>query len=613
MRVNRTLLKFAAVALSLAPLALVAYLGQFARLISDDYRDIYLGNKLGPIGSTVYRYSVWSASYTDSFVTGLMAPLDIVAVRVMPALFLSVWLLGILWLMCQGMTILQMRKHVTAISLGLSALTLAAIVNAFYSPQNLYWFAASTDYSLGLSLFTIYIAMVIWIARSQLQGRALLLAVAVSGLMSFLSAGCAEMHAVAQAIIHTLLLCFVVLQFRSTVRRRLFVIFGIGWLLTVCGLIVQAISPGVALRSVEVVRAYGMPSRDLIFLLNETFKEFLRRIQNPDAFAGFTMLMALGCLITSRCYPSQRESKTVHPVRITAIELLIPLAWQLTFLPLLWSHTSDSGVFLGRFSPSYVVIILANLALILGLSLMLERRKAVNNHLRRFHTATLVATNVLLFALICAFVLVFTHVIDIVDLAELYLVASALIMLAILGRKLLVAGRPLSARQLGLQAVFLLLVALACLAGLVFVAIYGQGYLPSRILEPVASLLVFPGLIWGAFMGSVLRMSEGSSFGGRVAQTLLRIACVSIVIAVGLGMFLGNAALIPDFQTYASEWDARHQRIITMRDAGHSVVEISPLTYSLDNYVGKWPLGKSLLTLWAEKYYGVDEIIVKGD
>ena len=605
------LLKFAAVTLSLAPLALFAYLGQYARFISDDYMIMFVGNNLGPIDGMIYWYNNWNGMYVHRFIVSMIAPLDIVAVSAMPLLSLSVWLAGIVWLVHQGVATLRVRKHVTSISLGVSALSLAAIADAYYSSQNLYWYASSSAYVLGLGLFTCYFALAIHVARRPLRGRAFRIAVTAGGLLCFASAGMAEMHAVAQAIIISSLLCYIGFQYRSALRRRLLFIFGAGWLLTTCGLVIQATSPGVAIRATEVMKAYGAPARDPLILLQETSTEFIRWIQNPDAFAGFTMLVALGCLIMSHIYPAQQESKTVRPTRITAIEVLIPLALQMMFLPLVWSHISDAAMFFGRFSPSYMLVVLGNLALIACLSFVLWRIRSFDAFLRSHNSETLAAMSVLLFVLICASVLILTHVVDIVGLAQIYLVSSAMVVLAILGRRLLAAARPLLIWQLGVLAPLILLLACACLAGLIFVAIYGQGYVISRILEPVASLIVFSGLIWGAFLGCVFRLSARSSILGAVMLPPLRFTCVGIVSAVGLGMMLGHAALIPDFQTYAREWDARHQSIIEMRDAGQTVIEVAPLSYSLDRFVGKDPLGKGPVTAFAETYYGVDEIIVK--
>ena len=265
-------------------------------------------------------------------------------------------------------------------------------------------------------------------------------------------------------------------------------------------------------RSYESLRCAR--ARPLI-LLQETSTEFIRWIQNPDAFAGFTMLVALGCLIMSHIYPAQQESKTVRPIRITTIELLVPVASQLIFLPVLWSHVSDTAVFFGRFSPGFMLVVLGNLALIACLSFVLWRIRSVDAFLRSHNSETLAAMSVLLFVLICASVLILTHVVDIVGLAQIYLVSSVLVVLAILGRRLLAAARPLLIWQLGVLAPLILLLACACLAGLIFVAIYGQGYVISRILEPVASLIVFSGLIWGAFLGCVFRLSARSSIVGR--------------------------------------------------------------------------------------------------
>lgn len=611
MRVIRPLVKFTAVGLSLAPLALFAYLGQFSRFLSDDYLTTFFGNALGPIGGLSYWYNNWTGAYTQRFFVSLMAPLDILAVRIMPFLSLSVWLFASYWIVHQSLTILQIRRHKTSISLALSALLLGAIVNAYYSSQNLYWFASISHYIVGLGLFTHFIALGIHIALRPLHGRSFRIAVAASGALCFISAGAAEMHAAAQAIILLFLLIFIVSKFRSILRRRLLFIFGTGWLLTLCSILIQASSPGVAIRAAGVEETYGMPARDPLHLITETSAEFLRWIQNPEAFAGFVMLTALGCLVMCSCYPAKQESKTVLPIRITAIELLIPLAVHLMFLPLLWSHTSDSAMFFGRFSIGYLLVILANMALILGHLLVIWQRKSINLHLRRFNAATPVAASVFLFVLLSTFILILTHVVDIVDLAHLYLVTSAMAMLAILGRKLLVAARPLAVWQFGVLALVLLFVACGCLAGLAFIALYGQGYVVSRILEPVASLVVLSGLVWGAFLGCVMRMSARSNDAGNVVLNVLRLLCVGIVSAVGLGFMLGHAAKIPDFETHAREWDSRHSEIIVKRDAGYSIIEVAPLTYHLGEHVGKGPLGTEPATTFAETYYGVDDIIVK--
>lgn len=48
-----------------------------------------------------------------------------------------------------------------------------------------------------------------------------------------------------------------------------------------------------------------------------------------------------------------------------------------------------------------------------------------------------------------------------------------------------------------------------------------------------------------------------------------------------------------------------------MREVRSSIVEVTPLTYHLDELVGKRPLGTEPATTFAETYYGVDDIIVK--
>ena len=86
----------------------------------------------------------------------------------------------------------------------------------------------------------------------------------------------------------------------------------------------------------------------------------------------------------------------------------------------------------------------------------------------------------------------------------------------------------------------------------------------------------------------------------------LKLGCLVIVLAVAMGIALGQAALIPDFRAFANEWDARHQLIIAMRDEGQRDLLVPRL--SAAGYTAATTLPGNPKHRCAKHYYGVDSI-----
>ena len=79
---------------ALLPLGLFAYLGQFSRLMSDDYCAIAVGRELGAWQGTLYWFNNWAGSYANFFLKSALAPLDILLPRFTPTVIVIVWMLG---------------------------------------------------------------------------------------------------------------------------------------------------------------------------------------------------------------------------------------------------------------------------------------------------------------------------------------------------------------------------------------------------------------------------------------------------------------------------------------------------------------------------------------
>ena len=71
-------------------------------------------------------------------------------------------MLGLTWLLSQIMAFLKVWRYRKALAVSLAALTVAASVNAFYTPQSFYWLLRHLRrYTFPLALFTVYLALML--------------------------------------------------------------------------------------------------------------------------------------------------------------------------------------------------------------------------------------------------------------------------------------------------------------------------------------------------------------------------------------------------------------------------------------------------------------------
>ena len=586
------------VALALAPALLYAYLGQFSRPLPDDHCSIAVGQEQGAWQGMLDWLQRESGAYSSYFFNSALAPLDTLLPRITPALIIVLWLVGLSWLIDEGLARLKISHSRRTLAVALAALGVAAAINSLHSPQSFYWYASSVRYILPSALLTIYLALVSGLRRH----RASLGPTAAGGLLCFVTAGASEMFLVFQLTF--LALCLLVsLAWRRRAYAR---IFSVGCLATLVGLMIQWNAPGVALRTAATEASFGRPDRSLLALLSKTFDGALTAVGEPRIFAGFVLLLLAGLLAALFTYQPPKTLKTSKQIKLVSSALWLCLAFQLLWLPLLWSHVSDAPQFLGRFSPRYMAVIGLNLAFISGFAILLWRRGRINAHLQRHERGLYLFCN--------ALPLIFAALFALSQLTNYYLPASwlfatALMFLGWLGWQLSSVLPGAETRKIGWLALCSLIIGLACLAAIVGVAVFGRGYAPSRILAPAACLLTFSGLIWGFLLGCLAKHLPSRY--GQAWITRLKLTSLAAAIIIGLGIMLGQAARIPNFQRYAQGWDERHLDIIAQRDRGQAIIEIAPLPYYLADYDDAPPpeIPKSC----TNRYYGVDAIVVRDD
>ncbi len=547
--------------LALVPPILYAYLGSFSRMIQDDdYGVMLIGQEKGAWEGMLYWYKTWSGSYTVRFLFSGLAPLDVLATSLMPPLIVLLWLVGTYWLVCQGLAYLGISRSRRPLAISISALTVAAAIQGFYSPQSFYWYAANTAYGLPVALFTIYMALSVWMAQRLRKDMRSLSGLIALGVIGFLVAGFSEMYLVFQLTLFTFCLLAIFAFLERSARSGYVSVFGAAWLGTLVSLFVQLSSPGGAFRAKAIVNQSGPPDRSVERLLFGTLREALELTEHQAVFIGFIMLMGVGMLVMLIAYQPQSPAAASKP-------------------------KSDT----------------------LGLPLPPPPRFWRRGYLQK-HGGWLRAAHIL--SLPCIFVLLFSISQDFHSVRFLFMGVHAL--LAVLTWQLSSMLASATARRLGLLALCSYGLGWASLTVIIFVLKFGTPWtVTRRALSASAWLLVFSGLIWGFYIGYAVQHHLLSGQAGQAWIRLLKLGSLLVVLVIAVSIVLGQVALVPDFRLYAQEWDEFHQEVIAQRDSGKTIIEVEPFTFDLARYVGVPALLGDKYKA-AEIYYKVESIVAKG-
>ena len=544
--------------LALVPPILYAYLGSFSRMIhDDDYGIMLIGQEKGAWEGMLYWYNTWSGSYTVRFLFSGLAPLDVLATSLMPPLIVLLWLVGTYWLVCQGLACLGISRSRRPLAISISALTVAAAIQGFYSPQSFYWYAANTAYGLPIALLTIYMALSVWMAQRLRKNMRSLSGLIALGVIGFLVAGFSEMYLVFQLTLFTFGLLAIFAFLEPSVRSRYVSVVGAAWLGTLVSLFVQLSSPGGARRAEVIVDYFGPPDRSVERLLFGTLREALELTGHPEVFAGFIMLMGVGVLVMLIAYQPQSSATASKAKSDTLGGLPLPRFWRRGYL--------------------------------------------------QKHRGWLRAGHILSFP--CIFVLLFSISEDFHSARFLFM--GVHVLLAVLTWLLSSMLASAAARRLGLLALCSYGLGWASLTAIIFAENFGVPWpaVTLRALSASAWLLVFSGLIWGFYIGYAAQhhLSSGRAWIIR----LLKLGSLLAVLVIAVSIVLVQVAFVPYFRLYAQEWDEFHQEVIAQRDSGKTIIEVEPFTFDLARYVGMTSLLETKYKAH-RRYYKVERIVAKG-
>lgn len=596
---RRTVLLGLLLTYCIAPLVVVSYLGLHSRPMSDDYNRIPKALLMPPWEYVRYWYYRVDASYSDKFVVSLLGPLGFKVVRLFPALVIAGWTASTALLIRMFLKRLAFKGNRPVIALALASIAVAAISQALYTENALFWYASSVKYSFSVIALNAFLIVLLGGAYWRPGGYWRALLALASGILCFLIAGFAETFAIVLlAGLGASLGAMLLLRDSAMLRRWGF-----------------SLASGCLGAGVSLYVMYQAPSLDYRFYMEKlwnpesvdqtrmdillgTAKTSIEIISDPAVFAGFMTLLAAGlCLSLNANIPASKETRS--PVQPFRYALLMLLAAQLLFLPFFWLLSPADASLSDHFSPAHAMIMLINIALIVIPALMLWRRERV---LSAPAGRELNVPAIALTALLLTFAL--TQVRGVTALAEAYLWLCGHCALGILA--LVLSSHLTKAETQRFACVFgvMYITSWMGIAAAAFLGHYITGAGVPRTFTFAAHLGVWQGLAWGVFLGYAMRRVK------RIADSreleLLRVGSGLLALAIFSGFLWARLGQAPKYQTYAREFDEREKRVIALRQAGERHITVAPLTFDLERYLNVSPFH---VDTYPQRYYDVDDIV----
>ena len=568
------------VGMSIVPAVFYAILGQFSRMTWDDYLYLSYGREMGPMQMMLYLRNVWMNSYSTPFLHGLLGPFDAAAPSALPIILIAIWILGLTWPISQILAFLKVWRHRKKLAISLAALTVAASVHAFYTPQSFYWYTASAAYTLPLGLFTVYLALMLHAAEARRSIARLAVSVLAGALICFISAGFAEMYLVFQLAFISFLLVILFVFTTGALRWKVLALIGGGWLGTMASLAVQWTAPGRSIRS-EVIWQYPQfqPIRNLHDLGTHALYDTYHMVVNQETIVSFMLLFAVGMFVSLSVKPTSLPGifSADHKFAGGKLPYFAGLIVQLIFIPILWTHSSNDAQFFGRFSVTFMAVVIMNMALIAAILLLIWRLPQIQAFLRR--EPKRLPVYVLIVMLVVLMLLAAPQMRDMHKNAVIFLVATALSMLAVAWWEWTSYLSDPWAKRLNLIALASTVLALLSVAALITVPRWFVGVGAPRHWSAAAFVLVTQGLVWGFAIGLNIKRQ------GESGQVRLQMASVVIFTIAYASIVISQVRLMPDFAVFAREWDDRHALLLELKKSGQKHIEIPPRAFDLEDFI----------------------------
>lgn len=596
------------VAGALAPALFVAYLGSFSRLMGDDYGYFSTALRLGFRDSFGHWWNNWHGSYTFIVAFDALAPLGPENLPpLMPTVMILLFTLGQAWLVLHILRSLQISRHRLLIAGIVAALGTFAIIISFHTWENIFHFIATLRHTMPVGAFLVFLGLALELAPRLRTRSQSAWAAGTCALLCFVIAGMSELHALLQLVALLILAGYSGLCIRRPPWASRCLLFAGGLLGSAASLLLQLSAPGATMRVEQTATLeYTQPVGDLPTLIARTLESSYSYIGHPGSILGFMLLLAVGLAVALATYRPKSALAKGASMTLSAPVMLAGLILQLALFPVLWLQLPAPTTTLETLVASFTLVRGFHILMIAAFAIVTLQRKMFEARLNRRADGALLASAWVLFA-----VMVMCGAAQSRELpaeASAYLFVTALALLGNLSMLLLSLKHDIQARRFTLAALLAIVMALAGVALPIAVGFYTLGFIFDRTLAVSSLAQVMLGLVWGAYIGFLVqRACHGAESHTRIARWIPAVGLAVTAAIVVVSVVLPHLRLAPSFAAYAREWDARHARIVRLRDSGQREIVVEPYSYDFTAYVSTVGLPMGQISSY---YYDVDSVEV---
>lgn len=232
------------------PLVLLAFNGQFARLLADDYCFAVQARLHGFPNVLIHYHNNWQATFSTTGVQALVGLMGIWGTRLLPTLLIVCLVASLTLLLREAFLILRVQSANFAAPLLAMAATLALFAGIPNPVQSLYWTSGSVTYISPCILLAIFLALLLRAIRLYAGSRAWSIVGICTGL-TVIASGFTQLFVIFHIVLLSGLTVLTVRFAPSEVRKTALPILLFGLLSAVAVLIFMLLAPGTAVRAAQ--------------------------------------------------------------------------------------------------------------------------------------------------------------------------------------------------------------------------------------------------------------------------------------------------------------------------------------------------------------------------
>ncbi len=335
------------------------YTGTFSRYQADDYCFSSALIRNGYIGAIQENYTGWSNRFSTVMAIGLIDPLKVIGMQLLPGV-LIIGMLGGLYLL-----VVELKKRLSWSIGRVEMFILAAMITFFtvYAApdqfQSFYWRSGSITYTLPVVILPFLLTFIIRSDLQKMRSGTLFLSGVSIFLIALINGGFSETTAAFQAAIFFLFLILIYLKSPQQQRKQriLLVLCALGGI--VAAMIIMILSPGNAVRMetmpdtpgffrliylsfrfaagfvVNTIETVPLPvGISFIFAFTLVLLSNWKEIQPRNWHWLFWAIpLSAFLLVAAICAPSAYAESAYAEARA-----FLPARWILTFAGIAWSY-----------------------------------------------------------------------------------------------------------------------------------------------------------------------------------------------------------------------------------------------------------------------------------